>query len=259
MLPAGSAHTLRVDYSLGPPQSPPGGSYPPALTAAGPRLRLSFGFTDLVPARYLETGVPANLIYDQFAIGLELIVTGTAVAHRPITNGAVTTLGVNHWRVDYPSRFTAFSPMLEIRATDTLVASTRAVTLPVSGSTVTIEAIRLASSPTVDLNAALTNLASWLPANELAIGRYLHADRFTAFLIQGGMEYDGGCTATAELAANTRRTTPGGAGESSRPRSATAGGTRPGTSTTTTAAPGCSPTISPSRRYSCRPATRTPG
>jgi hypothetical protein len=199
VLAADSAHTLRLTYALGPPSSPAGGSYPPALVwSAGPRLRFTFGFTDLAAARYLESWLPANLIWDQYAIGLELIVTGTAVAHRPITNGAVTTLGVNHWRVDYPSRFTAFSPMLEIRATDTLVASTRAVTLPVSGSTVTIEAIRLASSPTVDLNAALTNLASWLPANELAIGRYLHADRFTAFLIQGGMEYDGGCTATAE-------------------------------------------------------------
>ena len=103
VLAADSAHTLRLTYALGPPSSPAGGSYPPALVwSAGPRLRFTFGFTDLAAARYLESWLPANLIWDQYAIGLELIVTGTAVAHRPITNGAVTTLGVNHWRVDLP-------------------------------------------------------------------------------------------------------------------------------------------------------------
>lgn len=195
---AGSAHTLRLTYALGPPSSPAGGSYPPAIAwSAGPRLRFTFGFTDLAAARYLESWLPANLIWDQYAISLELIITGTAVAHRPITNGAVTTLGPNHWKVDYPARFTALSPMLEIRATDTLVGATRTVAMPVSGFMVTVEAVALASS-TVDLNAELSKLATWLPANELAAGRYPHGNRFTAFLVQGGMEYDGGCTATPD-------------------------------------------------------------
>jgi hypothetical protein len=198
VLPAGSAHTLRLTYTLGPPNSPPGGSYPPAITwSAGPRLRFTFGFTDLAAARYLEAWVPANLIWDQYSIALELVVTGTPVAHRLITNGAVTTLGANHWRAAFPDRFTALSPLLEIRAADTLTAATTTVNLPISGSTVTVEAIRLSSSTTIDLAAALANLSIWLPANEQAIGRYLHGNRFTAFLIQGGMEYEGGCTATS--------------------------------------------------------------
>jgi hypothetical protein len=198
VLAAGSAHTLRLTYDVGLPGAPPGGGHPPALAwAAGPRLTLTFGFTDLAAARYLESWVPANLIWDQYAITCELTVTGTAVAHRPITNGTVTTLGSNHWRVAFPARFTALSPMLEIRAVDTLSSATRTVTLPVSGTVVTVEAVKRAADTTADLNAALTDLAAWLPANELAIGRYLHGDRFTAFLIRGGMEYEGATTATA--------------------------------------------------------------
>jgi hypothetical protein len=197
VLAPGSEHTLHLTYAVGPPASPPGGSYPPAVTwAAGPRLTFTFGFTDLAAARYLEMWVPANLIWDQYALTLELRVTGTAIAHRVITNAAVTTLGVNHWRAEFPDRFTALSPMLEIRAVDTLTAATATVDLPVSGRTVTIEAIRRSANTTIDLGAALANLATWLPANEQSIGRYLHGDRFTAFLIQGGMEYEGGCTAS---------------------------------------------------------------
>lgn len=194
-LAAGSAHTLRLTYTLGLPASPAGGSYPPNLAwTAGPRLTFNFGFTDLAAARYLESWAPANLVWDQYAITLELQVTGTTVPHRTITNGAVTNLGANHWRVAFPARFTALSPMLEIRATDTLAASTSNVTLPGSGQTVTIEALKLASNAAISLPAQLTNLKSWLIENESAAGPYLHGNRFTAFLIHGGMEYEGGCT-----------------------------------------------------------------
>jgi hypothetical protein len=152
------------------------------------------GFTDLAAARYLEAWVPANLIWDQYAIDLELQVTGTAVAHRPITNGAVTTLGANHWRVAFPDRFTALSPLLEVRASDTLASLSGSVTLPVSGRTVTIEVSKLASNGALDLTVMLANLSSWLADNEQTTGPYLHGNRFVAFLIQGGMEYEGGCT-----------------------------------------------------------------
>jgi len=197
VLAAGSAHMMRLRYALGPPNSPAGGSYPPAIAwSAGPRLRFTFGFTDLAAARYLESWVPANLIWDQYSIAIELTLIGTSIAHRPITTGAVTTLGPHHWQVIFPDRSTALSPMLEIRAIDTLATATTTVTLPVSGTAVTVEAIKLSSNTAVDLTTALTNLATWLPANEQEIGRYQHGHRFTAFLIQGGMEYDGGCTAT---------------------------------------------------------------
>ena len=165
VLPAGSAHTLRLTYSLGTPQASSAGSYQPAMTwSSGPRLAFNFGFTDLGAGRYLEAWIPANLIFDQFVLDLELQVLNTSIAHTVITNGKVTSLGTNHWSVHFPARFTALSPLLEVRATDTLASMTGIATLPTSGD-VTIEAWKLASSA-VDLNAQITNLKGWLASDE---------------------------------------------------------------------------------------------
>ena len=125
---------------------------------------------------------------------LELQVTGTAVSHRVITNGTITSLGTNHWRVAFPDRVTALSTLVEVRASDTLSSASTTVTLPVSGRVITVEAFKLASNAAVNLATVLANLSSWLVENENAAGGYLHDNRFVAFLIQGGMEYDGGCT-----------------------------------------------------------------
>lgn len=191
---AGSIHTLTTSYDVGLPQSPAGGSYAPALSfSAGPRVRLSFGFTDLAPARYLEAWVPANLIYDAYPISIELEVTGTAVAHTVITNASITTIGANHWQLDWPSSSTAMSTLLELRALDAVTSSTSTVALPVSGRTVAIEAWKLTGS-TVDLPTQITNIRTHLTDNENTIGPYLHGNRFVAFFNIGGMEYDGGTT-----------------------------------------------------------------
>ena len=137
---AGSVHTLRLQYPLAMPSSQLGGAYLPALDwSAGPRLRFVLGLSDLNRARYLEAWLPANLLFDQFAIDLDISVVNTLAAHSVITNGVVTGLGTNHWTVAFPSRFSALSPLLEIRATDTLEQLTGSVTLPVSGKVVSVE------------------------------------------------------------------------------------------------------------------------
>jgi hypothetical protein len=193
-LAPGTPHTLRVKYDLGLPQASPAGSYQPAITwSAGPRLAFNFGFTDLGPGRYLEAWVPANLIFDQFEIVLTLRVLNTPVAHSVITNGALAPLGANHWSITFPKRFTALSPLLELRASDTVVNQTDTTLLPVSGATVTIEAWKLASSP-VNLTTQINNLKTFLANNENSTGPYIHGNRFVAFLNVGGMEYEGGTT-----------------------------------------------------------------
>lgn len=194
VLDAGSNHTLRLTYDVGLPQASPAGSYQPQITwSAGPRLAFNFGFTDLGPGRYLEAFIPSNLIFDQFELILEIQLGGTDVAHQPITNGSVATLGANHWRITFPARFTALSPLLELRAVDTLQSATHAETLPVSGTTVAVAAWKLASN-TVDLAAQATAIGGHLAANEGTSDSYQHGNRFTAFVHQGGMEYDGGTT-----------------------------------------------------------------
>lgn len=191
---AGTTHTLRVTYTLGPPQASSAGSYQPAMTwSAGPRLVFNFGFTDLGAGRYLEAWVPANLIFDQFELTLTVQILNTAVAHTIITNGSVTNLGANHWSAAFPARFTALSTLLEVRATDTLTGMTGTVTLPVSGITVTIEAWKLTGGG-ADLATQINNIRTFLTSNENSTGTYLHGNRFVAFLHLGGMEYEGGTT-----------------------------------------------------------------
>ncbi|NQD95565.1 hypothetical protein HP532_23180, partial [Pseudomonas sp. CrR25] len=194
LLEAGSSHSLRLTYTVGIPQASMAGSYLPQIVwSAGPRLAFNFGFTDLGAGRYLEAFVPANLIHDQFELALELQLVNTPVAHTPISNGSVSVLGGNHWRIDFPSRFTALSPLLELRPSDSLQSATLNTLLPISGNNVAISTWKLTGSA-VDLNAQASAIAGFLADNEQACGRYLHGGRFTAFLHQGGMEYDGGTT-----------------------------------------------------------------
>src|SRR5690606_33777006 len=145
--------------------------------------------TDLGAGRYLEAFVPANLIYDTFALSLELRIVNTAIAHTPITNGTVTVLGANHWRVDFPARYSALSPLLELRAGDALQSTTVNTVLPVSGSNVAVTAWKL-SSNAANLAAQANAIAGFLADNENSSGRYIHGNRFTAFIHQGGIEYE---------------------------------------------------------------------
>lgn len=189
---AGSVHTLRVQYDLALPDAQFIGGYLPALEwLAGPRLHFRFGMSDLKRARYLEAFLPANLIFDQFSIGLEIEVTGATAAHSVITNGTVTDIGTNHWSIAFPSRFTALSPMLEIHASDRVTRQTDSVVLPVSGNNVTVEAWKPTSSG-INLTTQINNIKTFLTDNENDYGRYVHGDRFVAFFNGGGMEYEGG-------------------------------------------------------------------
>lgn len=196
---AGSVHTLRVQYPLATPNSQLGGSYLPTLEwSAGPRLRFVFGLSDLNRARYVEAWLPSNLIFDQFGLTLEIQLVNTLVAHSVITNGIVTSPGANHWRVEFPASFTSLSPLLEIRASDTLELQTDSTVLPVSGKTVSLEAWKPAGSA-VGLSGQLNTLKTLLADNENDYGPYLHGNRFVAFFNgNGGMEYEGGTTTSTD-------------------------------------------------------------
>ena len=201
----GSVHSLRVLYGLQIPDSQLGGSYLPALEwSAGPRLRFVFGLSDLNRARYAEAWLPANLPFDQYAITLEIRIDDTIAAHEVITNGVATVLGANHWRIAFPARFSALSPLLEVRAADTVTSVTGSTVLPVSGATVAIEAWKPAGSA-VNLPNEIANVAALLAGNEQGYGAYLHGNRFVAFFNgSGGMEYEGGTTSsTGALAHET--------------------------------------------------------
>lgn len=194
---AGSVHTLRVQYALGMPDAELKPGYWPVLKwDPGPRLRFVFGLSDLSKARYAEAWLPANLIFDQFAIGLEIRLLNTPEAHAVITNGSVTDLGPNHWQLAFPPRSSAVSPLVEVRAADTLVRQTDTVLLPVSGAVVAVEAWKPADSGE-DLAVQIGAIKTLLADNETGYGAYLHGGRFVAFFNGGGMEYEGGTTTSA--------------------------------------------------------------
>ena len=255
VLNAGSVHTLRLQYTLGIPASQLGGAYPPALEwSPGPKLRFSFGLSDLNAGRYLEAWLPANLIFDQFSIHLDVEVINTVAGHSVITNGQVTGLGTNHWAIDFPARFTALSPLLELRASDSLQSQSAAVALPVSGATVAVEAWKL-SGAAFDLAAQINLLKSFLVANENNYGPYVHGNRFVAFFNVGGMEYEGG-RRRALRPSCTRPFTAGSRAASSRPARSTAGGTRPSRRFTMTVPTTPCRSIFPRRRSRSARATR---
>ena len=67
---------------------------------------------------------------------LEVTINGTTVAHTLITNGALTTLGPNHWSVAFPDHTTALSTLLEVLAAADEFRSqtTTSIALPTGGS-----------------------------------------------------------------------------------------------------------------------------
>lgn len=199
-LPPDTRHRLRLTYavSLPPLKASPAGGYQPALTWGPGTVNFNFGFTDLGGGRYLEAWAPANLIYDRFALTLEVRLRGAGQQpHVLVTNGDARQLGPNHWKVRYPSTFTALSPLLQLHPAASVDSMHRMVKLPVSGRALHVEAHKFRGS-TVSLPEQLEKIAAWLSRNEIEIGPYFHGDRYVAFLHQGGMEYDGACTAEPE-------------------------------------------------------------
>jgi hypothetical protein len=195
---AGSVHTLRLVYALGTPQSQLGGAYPPVLQwSAGPKVRWTFGLSDLNAGRYLEAWLPSNLIFDQHPVTLEIALTGTLAVHSLITNGAVTVLGTNHWSLQFPDRLAPLSPLVELRASDAVQQATGTVVLPVSGTNVTIEAWKLVGGPE-DLTTEINEAKTLLTANENDYGPFL-GNHFVVFFhgAGGGMEYSGATTTSA--------------------------------------------------------------
>jgi len=153
----------------------------------GPRVAgdLYFRIQRFGPGRYLESWVPSNLIFDQFELDLTLHIVNSSVAHSLIANGIVTTIGGNHWQVTLPATSSSFSPLVEVRPADTVTSSTDTVTLPVSATTVTVEAWKAATNP-VSLADQINAIENYLVANENDVGPYIHGSRFVAFIRQTG-------------------------------------------------------------------------
>ena len=118
---------------------------------------------------------------------LEVTITGTTVAHTLITNGALTTLGPNHWSVAFPTtpprcrRCSRSALRRRVPLADNDHRSTDGGSDNHRGGVDDDE-------QRIDLAAELADLSAWLVEDDSQIGAYLHGDRFVTFLLQGGME-----------------------------------------------------------------------
>ena len=92
-LAAGSSHTLALAYDIGTPTSPK--AQPPSWEAGSARLSWNILLSDLNPARYLESWLPSNLLFDNFPVNLEVEITDcrnppTAIRSKlSITRGSI--------------------------------------------------------------------------------------------------------------------------------------------------------------------------
>ena len=191
---AGSVHTLRLQYPLAMPSCPARRGVPSRAglvggptTAVRPRpvrpepgalpRGMAAGQPPLRPvrhrARHLRRQHPCHTLGDHQR-------GGHRAGHQPLEG-----------RVPQPLQ--RVSPLLEIRATDTLEQLTGSVTLPVSGKVVSVETWKPVGAAT-DLAVQINAIKSLLTANENDYGGYLHDNRFVAFFNGGGMEYEGGTT-----------------------------------------------------------------
>ncbi|MEZ5356923.1 MAG: hypothetical protein R2762_30150 [Bryobacteraceae bacterium] len=196
----GSRHSLRIRYPLDRPAAVDVGSRLPGLVwVPGLGVRFNFGFSDLGPGRYLDSWLPANLIYDQHAVDIGVTITGVKEPHVAIHNGNwATQLARNRWWIEYRRYSTSLSPMLELHPARLVRGKRTETRLPVSRKRVTIEMWKDVQDRT-RLGPLAKEVAGWLAGHERAMGRYVHGDRFVVYLQErGGMEYDGGCTSSVE-------------------------------------------------------------
>ena len=108
-LEAGVVHVLNLTYPLTKPLSPQamdvqwrdGGVY------------FDTWASDLNQGRYLEQWLPCNLLYDSFKLNWEFQLQAEA-EHHLVTNADVEEVAANHWKLDFPATYTAFSPMVVI-------------------------------------------------------------------------------------------------------------------------------------------------
>lgn len=61
-----------------------------------------FSNLDMRDRNFLEQYLPTNLEFDQYKMSMEVVIEGANKKHEMFTNGAVETLGENHFSVDYP-------------------------------------------------------------------------------------------------------------------------------------------------------------
>jgi hypothetical protein len=149
-LPACSLHTLVIDYEVWRPDAE--NALEPLWVVGGVKWH-SF-HSDGHSGRFLEQWAPANLPHDEVSISFDIEVVGDP-PHMVASNGTVTPIADNQWRVEFPPSFTAMSPLIVLMPEALVEVTSTPVRLP-DGDVVTLEVVKDVEvlEPMVDLVAA---------------------------------------------------------------------------------------------------------
>lgn len=192
MLPACSKNTLELTYMLERPSAPEAQAieWDPNST----RVFWNFRLWDLLAGRFLESWFPANLIYDQFPFTLDLELQRSAFKHTLVTNGKTRALSQGHWRVTYPSTYTALSQMLVLVPDDYLESYTTVLHRR-NGTPIKFD-IFMERGVGADLSVVANDVKSYVEEFTESTGEYAFDD-LTVYLwndLRRSEEYDGAVT-----------------------------------------------------------------
>ncbi|MDP6964055.1 MAG: hypothetical protein QGF46_07810, partial [Planctomycetota bacterium] len=103
-------NVLHFEYTLSKPSSPA------AIDVLWEKHGMTFDtwYSDLNPGRYAEQWFPANLLFDQHPMNVEIELVGAPSEHFMVTNGATTEVKKHHWQLRFPDNSTSFSHMIVV-------------------------------------------------------------------------------------------------------------------------------------------------
>ena len=151
-------------------------------------IDIAFWMSDLTDRRYLERYIPANFEFDQYALELELSFSKITVdRHDIFTNGMLSEVSPNHYKINFPEYFTASSYYFHMVKKDRFPAI-RTHFMSIDGRKIPMT---IYSGSSWSLSSAERNARKVLAELESILGAWGHPSLTIYIAGSGGMEYSG--------------------------------------------------------------------
>jgi hypothetical protein len=157
-------------------------------------FRAAFFMSDADDRSFLEKYLPANLEFDQYSMTFLITIANAAnnLAQDVFTNGAVTKLAENKWRIQFPDYYTTSSPYFHTAPVGVYEKLETSV-ISISGKEIPILIYGKADSiaaGSLDLNTFLSEVSPWFEWAEAHYGPWLHSGLVIYAIEDGGDEFD---------------------------------------------------------------------
>ncbi|MBC8371697.1 MAG: hypothetical protein H8E25_16975 [Planctomycetes bacterium] len=182
-------NVLHLEYTLSKP------SAPSAIGIKWDKAGMTFDtwYSDLNPGRYAEQWFPANLLYDQHPLNVDIKLVGANTKHLMVTNAETTDIREHDWQLRFADNSSAFSHMIVIvpeSEVDVLHKSKK-----IDGKMVSIEVYKRKDANT-SAKHVLNETEKSLKEYTASMGPWSHGDDCIVYVWSGSrsMEYDGATT-----------------------------------------------------------------